>query len=124
MNISRKKSKDSEDIHMPGIDDGGGWRTICGNHPQLAERVEELDKSVWSVVRHKNEREEQGIQDSKTDPGVRSRDTGIEESHRQHKLDVAEMRMLRWMCGVTKLKNKLTNERIKVWLHERFVAHL
>ena len=41
----------SEDIHIPGIDVGGGWRTGCGSHPSSAERVEELEESVWSVVR-------------------------------------------------------------------------
>ena len=30
---------------------GGGWRTGCGSHPPSAERVEELEESVWSVVR-------------------------------------------------------------------------
>ena len=33
---------ESEDIHIPGIDVGGGWRTGCGSHPPSAERVEEL----------------------------------------------------------------------------------
>ena len=44
-------SKESEDIHIPGIDVGGGWITGCGSHPPSAERVEELEESVWSVVR-------------------------------------------------------------------------
>ena len=39
------------DIHIPGIDVGRGWRTGCGSHPPSAERVEELEESVWSVVR-------------------------------------------------------------------------
>ena len=25
--------RESEDIHIPGIDVGGGWRTGCGSHP-------------------------------------------------------------------------------------------
>ena len=51
-------SKESEAIHIPGIDVGGGWRTGCGSHPPSAERLEELEDSVWSVVRQENEREE------------------------------------------------------------------
>ena len=42
---------ESEDIHIPGIDVGGGWRTGCGSHPPSAERVEELEDSVWNFVR-------------------------------------------------------------------------
>ena len=42
------------------IDVGGGWRTGCGSHPPRAERVEERDESVWSVVRQENEHEDQG----------------------------------------------------------------
>ena len=51
-------NKDSDDIHIPGIDVGGGWRTGCGSHPQSAERVEQLEESVWSVVPQENERED------------------------------------------------------------------
>ena len=49
--VTRRAIKESEDIHIPGIDVGGGWRTGCGSHPPSAERVEELEDSVWSVVR-------------------------------------------------------------------------
>ena len=45
-----RDSKESEDIHIPGIDFGGGWITGCGSHPQSADRVEELEESVWSVI--------------------------------------------------------------------------
>ena len=76
--------KESKYIHIPGIDVGGRWRTGCGSHPQSAERVEELEESVWSVVRQENKREvqEEGVlQDSgKTGTGVRCRDMGIAES--------------------------------------------
>ena len=71
-----------EDIHIRGINIGGGWRTGCGSHPQSAERMEELEENVWSVVRQKNEHEDEreGVQDSgKTGTGVRGRDMGIEE---------------------------------------------
>ena len=57
-------------------------RTGCGSHPLSAERVEELEESVWSVVRQENEREDQGegVQNSgKTSTGVQSIDMGIEE---------------------------------------------
>ena len=44
--------------------------------------MEELKESVWSVVRHENEREDQGegVQNSgKTITDVRGRDMGVEE---------------------------------------------
>ena len=31
--------KESEDIHIPGIDVGGGWRIGCGSHPPSADRA-------------------------------------------------------------------------------------
>ena len=54
----------------------------CASHPHSAERVEERDECVWSVVRQENEREDQGevVQNSgKTSTDVRGRDMGIEE---------------------------------------------
>ena len=77
-----RDSKESEDIHIPGIDVVGGWRTGCGSHPQSAEWVEELEENVWSVVRQENECEDQGegVQNSgKTSTDVRGRDMGAEE---------------------------------------------
>ena len=71
-----------EDIHIPGIDVGGGWRTGCGSYPPSVERVEELEERVWSVVRQENERKYQGegVQNSgKTSTDVLGRDMGIEE---------------------------------------------
>ena len=61
---------------------GGGWKTVCGSHPQSAERVEEMEESLWSVVRQENEREEQGggVQNSgKTSTDVRDKDMGVDE---------------------------------------------
>ena len=49
---------------------------------QSVERVEELEESVWSVVRQENEPEDQGegVQNSgKTSTDVQGRDMGIEE---------------------------------------------
>ena len=72
--------KESEYIHLHGIDVGERWKTGCGSHPQSSELVEELEESVYSVVRQGNEREDQGegVQDNgKTGTGVRGRD--IEE---------------------------------------------
>ena len=51
-------------IHIPGslgptlAEDGELDANVT--HMQSAERVRELEESVWSVVREENEREEQG----------------------------------------------------------------
>ena len=76
--------------------------------------MEELEDSVWSVLRQENEREDQGesVQNSgKTSTDVRGRDMALKKTQ-ETKLEVAEMRMLRWMCEVTKL-DKIRNERIR-----------
>ena len=79
-----------------------------------AEWVEEREESVWSVVRQENEREDQGegVQNSgNTGTGVRNKTWALKKTQ-ERKLEVAEMRTLRWMCGVTKL-DKIRNERIR-----------
>ena len=56
-------SEESEDVHIgptSRIFVGVGWRTGRGSHSQSASRVEELEESVWSVVRQEREREDQG----------------------------------------------------------------
>ena len=79
--VTGRDCKESEDIYIPLIDVGGGWITGCGSHPPSAKRVEELEESVWSVVRQENERKDQGegVQNSrKTSTDVRGRDIGVE----------------------------------------------
>ena len=56
--------------------------------------MEELEESVWSVVRQENEREDkgEGVENSgKTSTDVRGRDMGGK------KFEVAGIIMLRWM---------------------------
>ena len=52
-----------------------------------AAHMEELEESVWSVVRQENECEDQGegVQNSgKTSTDVRSRDMGVDEGTRKY----------------------------------------
>ena len=63
-------------------------------------------ESVWSVVRQNNECEyqEDVVQDSgKTGTGVRAEKWALQEAQEQT-VEVAYIRMSRWMCGVTKLE--------------------
>ena len=89
-------------------------RTGCGSHPLSAERVEELEESVWSVVRQENEREDQGkVYRTVVRPAlVYGAEIWALKKAQENKLEVAEIRMLRCMCGVTKL-DKIRNERIR-----------
>ena len=48
--VTGRDSKESEDIHTPGIDIGLGWRTGCGCHPQRTERVDEQVERVSGVL--------------------------------------------------------------------------
>ena len=56
-------------------------------------------------MRHTNEREDQGEGEGNTTARAL-------KNTQENKLVVAEMRMLRWMCGVTKL-DKIRNERLR-----------
>ena len=81
-----------------------------------AERVEELEESVWSVVRHETEREDQGERVDIYRRVVRLRlvhgaETRTLKKAQEKKLEDAEIRMIRWMCVVT--MDKIRNERIR-----------
>ena len=72
-------------------------------------RVEELEESVWSVVRQENEREDQGegVHNSgKTSTYMYGAETLYLKKAQGKKLEVAEIRMVQ--CGVTKL-DKIRN---------------
>ena len=78
--------------------------------------MEELEESVCSVVRQENEREDQGLNGKVYSKVVRpalmyGAETLALKKAQEKKLEVAEIRMLRWMCGDTKL-DKIRNERI------------
>ena len=100
--------------HIPGIDIGGGWRTGYGSHPQSAERVEELEERVWIVARQEMNVEIKGkVYMAVVRPALMcgAEIWALKKAH-EKKLEVAEMRILRWMCRVTRL-GKIRNERIR-----------
>ena len=48
--ISESACNESEDIHIPVLDVGGGLIIGCRSHPQNAGRVEDLEEIAWSIV--------------------------------------------------------------------------
>ena len=76
--------------------------------------MEELEESVWSVVRQEMNVNIKGkVYRTVVRPALMyGAETWTLKKAQEKKLEVAEMRMLRWMCGVTKL-DKIRNERIR-----------
>ena len=73
-----------------------------------------MEKGIGDSVRPKNKFESQGesIQNScKSSNDVRAEAWAVKKAQ-EKKLDGAEMRMLRWMSGVTKL-DRIRNERMR-----------
>ena len=96
-------SKESEDIHIPGIDVGGGWITGCGSHPSSAERWKNW-KRVSGVLcdRIMKVNIKGKVYRTVARPALMyGAETWALKKAQENKLEVAEMRMLRWMCGVT-----------------------
>ena len=73
-----------------------------------------MEESVWSVVRQENEREIKGkvYRTVARTALMYGAETWALKKAQGKKVEVAELRMLRWMCGVTKL-DKIRNERIR-----------
>ena len=100
--IYRGGSRESEYIHIPGIYVGGGWRTGYGSHPQSAERVERL---VWERVsgvlceRRMNVKIKGKVYRTVVRPALMyGAETWALKKAQEKKSEVAEIRMLRWMC--------------------------
>ena len=76
--------------------------------------MEDLEENVWSVVRQENEREDQGkLYRTVVRPALMyGAETWALKKAQEKKLEVAQMRMLRWMCGVTK-RDKIRKEIIR-----------
>ena len=85
-----------ETVKISGIDVGRGWINGCRSYPQSAERLEELEENVWSVVRQKNELENLGeAYNAVVIPALMYRtDTLALKKAPEKKLEVEEMRML------------------------------
>ena len=76
--------------------------------------MEEQEESVWSVVRQKmNVKINRKMYRTVVRPALMyGAETWALKKGQENKLDVSEMRMPRWMCGVTKL-DKIRNEKIR-----------
>ena len=97
-----------------GIDVGGGWRTGCGSTHRVQsgwnnwKRVSGVlcDKRINGKIKGK-------VYRTVVRPALTyGADTWALKKAQERKLEVAEMRMLRCICGVTKLDN-IRNERIR-----------
>ena len=75
--------------------------------------MEKLEEGIGDSVRPKNKFESQGkVYKTVVRPAMMYGAETWAVKKAQEKLDVAEMRMLRWMSGVTKL-DRIRNERIR-----------
>ena len=84
------------------------------NLKKVQDRRLKWSGAVGSVVRQENEREDQGkVYRTVLRPALMyGAETWALKKAQEHTLEVAEMRMLRRMCGVTKL-DKIRNDRIR-----------
>ena len=75
--------------------------------------MEKLEEDIGDSVRPKNKSESQGeVYKTVVRPAMMyGAETWAVKKVHEKKLDVAEMRMLRWMSGVTKM-DRIRNERI------------
>ena len=94
-----------------------GWHynsfnTNLGPRPTI--RMEKLEEGIRDSVRLKNKFESHGeVYKTVVRPAMMNgADTRAVKKAQEKKLDGAEMRMLRWMSGVTKL-DRIRNERIR-----------
>ena len=77
-------------------------------------RLEKLEEMQRSTVRQKDasETEGEGIQNSDQVAMLYGAESWATTKRQEKRIEVTEMRMLRWMCGVTR-KDNIRNEHIR-----------
>ena len=101
INIQGENLEKSECIRISSSDIGRELTLGCGDDAYNTIGMETLEECI-GILCDRIISSRESIQDGcKTSNDVPCRDMGSEESTRE--LDVAEMRMSRWMSGVTKL---------------------